>query len=213
MTNIVTCNLDSDGCNSCALPLPGAPWPDHHLACPAYTCISTCTSSSRHIQHYLNSKAFQPLGLGIEQPKSNPTTFTWWSKATCDPVSCGSRCERRKGASRWCESLDKVMTANLLSLAKSCHQSASRRRVTLLTNPLFLTTLLVLAASAKATVLLLPSTSPELLTFEEPMPYGWTSTGFKLVNSSNLQDLEVRWVNSEHWTLNRDQICLSWLSS
>jgi len=85
------------------------------------------------------------------------------------------------------------MTANLLSLAKSCHQSASSsRRVTLLTNPLLLTTLLVLAASAKATVLLLPSTSPELLTFEEPMPDGWTSTGFKLVNSSNLQDLEVR---------------------
>ena len=84
------------------------------------------------------------------------------------------------------------MTANLLkSLAKSCHQVG---RVTLPTNPLLLTTLLVLAASsAKATVLLLPSTSPELLTFEEePMPDGWTSTGFKLVNSSNLQDLEVR---------------------
>ena len=86
------------------------------------------------------------------------------------------------------------MMANLLSFAKSCHQSAiSRRRVTLLTNPLLLTTLLFfLAASAKATVLLLPSTSPELLTFEEPMIDGWTSTGFKLVNSSNLQDLEVR---------------------
>jgi len=89
------------------------------------------------------------------------------------------------------------MTANLLiSLAKSCHQvTSSRKRVTLLTNPLLLTTLILVvlaASSAKATVLLLPSTSPELLTFEEPMPDGWTSTGFKLVNSSNLQDLEVR---------------------
>jgi len=85
------------------------------------------------------------------------------------------------------------MTANLLnSLAKSCHQVT---RVTLLTNPLLLTTLLVVlaAASAKATVLLLPSTSPELLTFEEEaMSDGWTSTGFKLVNSSNIEDLEVR---------------------
>jgi len=83
------------------------------------------------------------------------------------------------------------MAANLLiSLAKSCHQVTS--------NPLHLTTLILVlaAASAKATVLLLPSTSPELLTFEEePMTDGWTSTGFKLVNSTNIEDLEVRMLN------------------
>ena len=93
------------------------------------------------------------------------------------------------------------MTANLLNLAPACPQAA--RRVTLLTNTLSLlfSILLVLSASstpANATILLLPSTSPELVTFEEPLPDRWTSTGFKLVNSSDFQDLEVRW---ERWVM------------
>ena len=83
------------------------------------------------------------------------------------------------------------MKANLLTrLAQSCPQLVLSPSIPLLT------TLLVLATSTciKATVLLLPPTQPDVVTFGESMiPDGWTSTGFKLVNSSDPQDSEVRW--------------------
>merc|ERR1712013_256292 len=87
-------------------------------------------------------------------------------------------------------SQDEVMTASLLTrLAQSCPQLVPFPSIPLLT------TLLVLATSTciKATVLLLPPTQPDVVTFgESRIPDGWTSTGFKLVNSSDSQDSEVR---------------------
>merc|ERR1711962_1118925 len=86
--------------------------------------------------------------------------------------------------------MGEVMTASLLTrLAQSCPQLVLSPSIPLLT------TLLVLATSTciKATVLLLPPTQPDVVTFgESRIPDGWTSTGFKLVNSSDCQDSEVR---------------------
>ena len=192
------CNLDSDGCNSCA----------------SARCSMTCGSPGLHLHLHLDC-----LHLHHQQthPASTPTSRALQlTKPPCSdllkiPSLVGGLCwaatpsvtqksavtgVRQEKEILWCESLDKVMTAKLLNLAPPpCHQTS--KRVTLLTSPLLLTILLVFLAastSVKATVLLLPSASPELLTFEEaPKPEGWTRTGFKLVNSSDLQDLEVRW--------------------
>ena len=94
------------------------------------------------------------------------------------------------------------MKASLLTrLAQSCPQLVRSPS----TIPL-LTTLLVLATSTciKATVLLLPPTQPDVVTFgESRIPDGWTSTGFKLVNSSDPQDSEVRW---EDWVIRSLQL-------
>merc|ERR1711962_97002 len=86
--------------------------------------------------------------------------------------------------------MGEVMTASLLTrLAQSCPQLVLSPSIPLLT------TLLVLATSTyiKATVLLLTPTQPDVVTFgESRIPDGWTSTGFKLVNSSDPQNSEVR---------------------